>query len=179
MVELKCNSCSSTFYLNNVDKYTSKYVTFKCKNCGENSRSDISAYLELPKVGYEKGTSQTEIVESGNQYQIAKIMISKTSLKHYLTEGEYSFGRSSDLKPPTIEVFNDTYISRKHFIIIGKAISKTKFEYRIKDNDSKNGTWLNGARLKPSEEMYLQHNDEIRAGETRFSIVFEQLNIPI
>lgn len=179
MVELRCNHCKSTFYLNNVDKYKGSLVIFECKNCGKRSSSDISTFQNESTIIQDVDNSNTEIVESSIQYQIAKILILDSERKHYLTEGKYTVGRISELKPSIIEISNDTFISRQHFIIIGKAVSKTKIEYSVKDNDSKNGTWVNGIRLKSSEEIYLQHKDQLRAGNTSFEIIFEKLNIPL
>jgi hypothetical protein len=61
-------------------------------------------------------------------------------------------------------VLNDKSISREHAIIVQK-----EGRLYLRDNASTAGTFLNGRRLKPGEELLLRHNDLIGFGE----IVYE------
>lgn len=179
MIQLKCQECTSTISLNNAEKYLNKKVTFQCKSCGASNVCTINeSYLSYTSIE-ETSDLGTEIVESGHQCQIAKIIFLDTEIQHYLTEGEYTFGRESNLKSSMYKVLNDSFISRQHFVITGIAVTKTEFEYLIRDNESKNGTFLNDVKLSPNEEVYLNNDDTIRAGETQFKLVFENLNLAI
>ncbi len=56
-------------------------------------------------------------------------------------------------------IIRDASISKTHAVIElnGK-------DWRIRDNRSRNGTWLNGVRLKPNEKLALKSGDAIVLG---------------
>jgi pSer/pThr/pTyr-binding forkhead associated (FHA) protein len=58
---------------------------------------------------------------------------------------------------------DDAEMSRQHFVIWPKSSG-----YVIQDQDSKNGTLVNGQRIT---EKTLKPNDKIRAGQTQFVFV--------
>jgi pSer/pThr/pTyr-binding forkhead associated (FHA) protein len=58
---------------------------------------------------------------------------------------------------------DDKEMSRVHFVI-----SPTGNAYQIKDQDSSNGTWVNGQRISA---VTLKPNDRIQAGQTNFVFV--------
>lgn len=70
-------------------------------------------------------------------------------------------GRGGDIDP------NDRQASRHH-----AEVSYFDELYFLKDVGSRNGTFLNGERLQPNQEVALSQGDVIRIGETEF--VFEQ-----
>ena len=66
---------------------------------------------------------------------------------------------------PNNDIFlNDMTVSRKH-----ATLSKTSTSYRIKDEDSFNGVWVNGCAI--GNEM-LNVGDQLQIGS--FQLVFEQ-----
>jgi pSer/pThr/pTyr-binding forkhead associated (FHA) protein len=58
---------------------------------------------------------------------------------------------------------DDKEMSRQHFVISPKSGG-----YVIQDQNSQNGTWVNGQRVT---ETTLNPNDRIQAGQTRFVFV--------
>lgn len=57
-------------------------------------------------------------------------------------------------------VINDKSISREHAVIVQK-----EGRLYLRDNASTAGTFLNGKRLQPGEELLLRHNDLVSFGE--------------
>ena len=75
-------------------------------------------------------------------------------------------------RPGNDLMLEDSAVSRIHFEIATDDIG-----YRIRDLDSRNGTWVDGYRVV---EMYLRSGCVIRAGgsELRFSLLDEEVDIP-
>ena len=61
--------------------------------------------------------------------------------------------------------YDDALMSREHFYIIH---DKQKELYKIEDNDSANGTFLNGIKLEPYSGVTLKNGDQIKAGYQLF-----------
>jgi DNA-binding NtrC family response regulator len=75
-------------------------------------------------------------------------------------------------RPGNDLVLDDSAVSRIHFEIIADEIG-----FRIRDLDSRNGTWVDGYRVV---EMYLRSGSVVRAGgtELRFSVLDDEVDIP-
>ena len=75
-------------------------------------------------------------------------------------------------RPGNELVLDDIAVSRIHFEITVDDVG-----YRIRDLDSRNGTWVDGYRVV---EMYLPSGCTIRAGSTelRFSVLDDEIDIP-
>jgi len=80
----------------------------------------------------------------------------------HLVLDETSIGRSSD----SDITISDPLLSRKH-----STIFRRDNEYFVKDNESKNGTYLNNNRV--TEERPLKHNDVIKIGQTTLQFLAE------
>jgi transcriptional regulator with GAF, ATPase, and Fis domain len=78
-----------------------------------------------------------------------------------LSEGEITIGREAS---NGIAV-TDPSVSRKHCLLSGQD-----GRFRVRDLDSRNGTQVNGAVV---EEQWLQHGDEIAAGDSSFLFLLE------
>jgi hypothetical protein len=66
----------------------------------------------------------------------------------------------------------DKGVSRRHAVL-----QRVKRTITISDLDSRNGTYLNGARLISHQARFLRHGDEIHLGKLMFHIHFEQHQI--
>ena len=73
-----------------------------------------------------------------------------------LAEGEVTIGRDAANGIGVV----DPSVSRKHCVL-----SAQDGRFRVRDLDSRNGTLVNGASI---EEQWLQHGDEIAAGDSSF-----------
>jgi transcriptional regulator with GAF, ATPase, and Fis domain len=78
-----------------------------------------------------------------------------------LAEGEVTIGREASNGVAVI----DPSVSRKHCAVLGR-----EGKFQVRDLDSRNGTLVNGAVV---EEHWLQHGDEIGAGDTSFVFLLE------
>jgi Nif-specific regulatory protein len=79
-----------------------------------------------------------------------------------LSEGEVTIGREASNGIVVV----DPSVSRKHCLL-----SAQEGRYRVRDLDSRNGTLVNGAGI---EEQWLQHGDEIAAGDSSFLFLLEE-----
>ncbi len=78
-----------------------------------------------------------------------------------LSEGEVTIGREASNGIAIV----DPSVSRKHCLL-----SSQGGRYRVRDLESRNGTLVNGAAV---EEHWLQHGDEIAAGDSSFLFLLE------
>ena len=78
-----------------------------------------------------------------------------------LSEGDISIGREASNGIAVV----DPSVSRKHCLLSGQ-----EGKFRVRDLDSRNGTLVNGAGV---EEQWLQHGDEIAAGDSSFLFLLE------
>jgi DNA-binding response OmpR family regulator len=83
-----------------------------------------------------------------------------------------SFGRSADLPPKT-------YVDLSRFNAIDQGVSRVHMtlhnkdgRFLVEDNNSVNGTFLNGEPLKPHEPRAINNADEVRLGQLRVYIYF-------
>jgi len=122
-------------------------------------------FSPLETIGFvpEKDEKKEEIIEEGKTAYIpVPYIIIKTpsgERRFLLSEGKNTFGRSPDCSI----VINEKGVSREHFAIHVKGETFT-----IEDLNSKNGTFLNGKKIRSAE---LKNGDEIIAGEC--SLIFE------
>lgn len=79
-----------------------------------------------------------------------------------LPEGEITIGREASNGIAVV----DPSVSRKHCLL-----STQDGRFRVRDLDSRNGTLVNGAGV---EEQWLQHGDEIAAGDSSFLFLLEE-----
>ena len=80
--------------------------------------------------------------------------------------GFLSIGRESE----NLLVLDDDFVSRRHARIEKRS---EKGSYLLKDMNSQNGIFLNGARI---HQAVLNHNDNIKIGQTQFTFSFERYN---
>jgi transcriptional regulator with GAF, ATPase, and Fis domain len=78
-----------------------------------------------------------------------------------LSESEVTIGREASNGIAVV----DPSVSRKHCLL-----SAQDGRFRVRDLDSRNGTLVNGAGV---EEQWLQHGDEIAAGDSSFLFLLE------
>ncbi|HZW92576.1 MAG TPA: sigma 54-interacting transcriptional regulator [Candidatus Eremiobacteraceae bacterium] len=79
-----------------------------------------------------------------------------------LSEGEITIGREAS----NGIAIADPSVSRKHCLLTGRD-----GRFRVRDLDSRNGTLVNRAAV---DEQWLQHGDEIAAGDSSFLFLLEE-----
>ena len=83
-----------------------------------------------------------------------------------LAEGEVTIGRDASNGIAVI----DPSVSRKHCAFLGRD-----GKFQVRDLDSRNGTLVNGLVV---QEQWLQHGDEIAAGDSSFLFLLEEEDVP-
>lgn len=121
-------------------------------------------FSPMETIGYtpEKKEPEEKEAEGKTAYVAVPYLIIRTTggeRRFLLTEGKNTVGRSPDCNI----VINEKGVSREHFAVHVKGETIT-----IEDLGSKNGTFVNGKRIKSVE---LKNGDEIIAGEC--SLIFE------
>jgi Nif-specific regulatory protein len=84
-----------------------------------------------------------------------------------LAEGEITIGREASNGLAVI----DPSVSRKHCAVRGQ-----EGRFQVRDLDSRNGTLVNGNVI---EEQWLQHGDEIAAGDSSFLFLVEEEDVAV
>ena len=91
----------------------------------------------------------------------------KTGEKIFIDKEEFRIGKSKLHADYAIE--NNTAISRVHVVII----KRNGVSY-LKDNDSTNGTWIDGERLEPGREVLLKANMKVKFGDEDFTFYLRE-----
>ena len=85
----------------------------------------------------------------------------RTGEKIYITKDEFKIGKSKVHSDYAIE--NNTAVSRVHVVVI-----KRNGVCYMEDNNSTNGTFVDGERLEPGREILLKANMNIIMGDESF-----------
>ncbi|MFA9559956.1 FHA domain-containing protein [Evansella sp. AB-rgal1] len=88
------------------------------------------------------------------------LLLLSTNEKIILTKSTFTIGRDSNNTDYTL---SSKVIGRVH----AKILSSDGV-YFIKDNNSRNGTYVNGVRLQPMERMKVKHEDKIKMANEEF-----------
>lgn len=80
--------------------------------------------------------------------------------------GENPLGREND-DPDGVTLPEDLSLSRRHAVLTMKATRGGEYQLTVRDLDSKNGTFVNQAKVK-GESVGLQRGDVLRAGDSFF-----------
>ncbi len=85
----------------------------------------------------------------------------KSNEKIYIDKPEFTIGKSSTSVDYTVH--DNTAVSRIHCII-----NRENGVSYIKDNDSTNGTYLNGRNIKGEDKIFLTNNAKLILGDEEF-----------
>ena len=88
----------------------------------------------------------------------------KTGEKIYIDKDEFKIGKSRIHSDYSIE--KNTAISRVHVIVI----RRNGVNY-LKDNNSTNGTYVDGERLEPGREVLLKNDMRVKFGDEDFTFL--------
>ena len=107
--------------------------------------------------------------EIKGKIQIAQYKGQRLLAKRAIPAGGLLFGRSADCNV----VVDNHGVSSHHFRVLSGRTGK----YFVEDLHSKNGTFLNGARLSPGQRMEINIDDTIRIPGARF-LVWDDRPLP-
>ncbi|MBO4591884.1 MAG: FHA domain-containing protein [Eubacterium sp.] len=91
----------------------------------------------------------------------------KTGEKIFIDKDEFRIGKSKIHSDYAIE--NNTAISRVHVIV-----TKRNGASYLRDNESTNGTWIEGERLEPGREVLLKANMKVKFGDEDFTFYLRE-----
>ena len=181
--KFKCQKCNTitTVKIAFLMPYSGKLVVINCANpkCGAQSQIQVPNYNnDLPIIGQSINDeiAPTEFpVSQKSSFHFVRLKVlrsEKTEQQSFVLKmKEQSIGRLSsvvnDYKPDIAIVTKDRKISKNHFQIIQKKNQLGDTEAILKDEQSANGTFVNGSTvpLSPTEQIYLCNGDRIRIGE--------------
>ena len=176
-IRIKCKRCNRdlTFVITREMVGTSKII--KCPFC--NSIHEIflntSLLTKFPQQMVADGQGTViKTPKSESQQLIVDVLSNEyTDSQHFVLSQDYnSIGRKNNAGPscrPDVEIITtDKYMSKKHIVFKKKGNGFT-----LCDNDSTNGTYLNGKKLDKDEEPYLETGDVVRIGRTELKITIK------
>ncbi|MBR6402811.1 MAG: FHA domain-containing protein [Eubacterium sp.] len=91
----------------------------------------------------------------------------KTGEKIFIDKDEFRIGKSKIHADYAIE--NNTAISRVHVVV-----TKRNGVSYLRDNESTNGTWIEGERLEPGREVLLKANMKVKFGDEDFTFYLRE-----
>jgi hypothetical protein len=172
----------------NVDGFDAKKTSMGCPNCGHPvkplDKTCLNCSYQLrgeigdggnssspPQEGYIGGTvigggGIPDMNDEEDRRKLVGFLVSYTldsnGVFFPLYEGKNYIGRN---KTCNIYIQKDNKISEKHFSILYRAIDK---KFKFKDEQSTNGTFVNGALLDEGE---LSNHNRIRIGSTELILL--------
>jgi pSer/pThr/pTyr-binding forkhead associated (FHA) protein len=161
--------------------YSGKLVIINCANpsCGCKSKIQVPSYSPISQSykNVENEIAPTEIPFAQNRsVHFVKLKVLenlKTEEQAFILKlKEQTVGRLSqipgDYRPNIQITTKDKKISKNHFQIVQFKNTLGDTEVILKDEQSTNGTFLNGSTipLSHAEEVYLSNGDRIRIGDT-------------
>ena len=150
-------------------KKTSNNEGFIIQTQKENSLCEISHIEKLNEdtlLINEEEVKQTELFQTTPDIDlILRISNSNTNLIKQVQVRQFPFrvGRASQISELKIE---DNKVSRLHMTIVNKK----EITYVIDENSS-NGTYLNGSKILPQVEIEIKDEDVINIGNTEIGII--------
>ena len=172
-MKIQCNKCKHEFDLKIPNDVAGKRIKFKCKN--KKCRQEIE--LRVPTSG---NVDQSTIITSKEVKKIVSAFIEVipneiTGYSRFQLEiGKMTIGRKSESRKSNIQlVSDDTDISRIHCSIRWFIDPLGTLSFVLKDEDSKNGVFVNGDKLEAEEEIFLMEGDIIKMGNTSFLFIPE------
>lgn len=187
-IRITCTNCKSPIAFKiSADKCDTVQIV-KCEKCNTLNSAKIpdeKTLIALLNKGKKKQPFETDYQTEGGGtvvggiygneklLKLETVPNAQTGFQSFIVDQDFmSLGRKNEagqqFKPDLEIVTEDKYISKIHCAIQRKANKR----YVIKDLDSKNKTWLNGQALDSGEEIYLNHNDEIKIGRSLLKVTF-------
>ena len=114
----------------------------------------------VPEIAPDLSTYESAVADLIKPHFVRE----KTGEKIYITKDEFKIGKSRIHSDYSIE--KNTAISRVHVIVI----RRNGVNY-LKDNNSTNGTYVDGERLEPGREVLLKNDMKIKFGDEDFTFL--------
>jgi hypothetical protein len=167
-LKISCEKCDHNINVSlaTLENKKGESVKIRCKECDQFNSFEVTQEF-LAK--YNKGENETIVISNHDDDKIAKLNLKvhasdKTKEQLITLEmGKNIIGRS------TINTEDGT-ISRSH-CIIEVVRKKNHYKYQLSDNNSTNGTYINGKKIQEGEEFYISKKDEVFINKTKISLI--------
>lgn len=184
-----CKKCSHQIGVKYVmlEPHIGKTIKLQCKKCVNTTSVEVNAaLLNQARINQQKQKqsntvpidSHTEIISSHSQSKVLKCLFLIQRNEDTMAQnievnlGEFILGRrTADDSSNKLSIkTNDDTMSRNHCVINFNKSKSGIYEISIKDNNSKNGTFVNGKLLSEYDIKVLNNRDEIKIGQTKILI---------
>ena len=152
---MTCATCGVSLKVTNSKNEAVKVIS--CPRCG--SKIEVDFEEDKTVIGTVPKISRALLVMNGQSFELqmgANIV------------GRQSMTSEANIKLPV----NDPYMSRQHALVqvtkVNDRLCVTLSNYK-----NKNATLVNGVELRQSDEVVLNHGDEIVMGDTTMKIVMK------
>lgn len=169
VIKIHCKHCHHENKVEFSASLAGKKILFQCQN--KACKEKVS--FTMPNENHEDRSTLIFNDHSANPGVAFLILESeRQKYKYQLKDGIQVIGRKSSNKYPDIALdTDDRSVSRTHCIIDSFKNMTDKRCFVIRENNSKNGTYLNGNKLSQDDEIYLEDGDDIQLGH--ISLIFK------
>lgn len=183
---VKCSKCSYTGALGTYIEVEMVKLDYECTECGNkwfkhHEKGEVRPdRYRCPKCFHEIIEDKTSLPDSSiDAIPFVLEMRNDADFVWYgnkrffkLNKGINVIGRAAKNADPEVNIAlptKDYYMGRKHILINVELINETgHFKHVIVDNNSKNGTKLNGNEIPKGVQLILNKGDIITMGHTSF-----------
>lgn len=127
-------------------------------------------------AGVKKTTTwvrhQTDILRADSHRTTLAKLVTQGGVQYAISDRHVTFGSDQNLCDEVIP--NDRYISGKHFTIV-----KESDAFYIVDEQSRNGTSVNGQRIQPGQRVPLANSVFITVGQTSLQFYTGNVTVPL
>lgn len=173
MIKIKCPNCGAPLNIKEVPGIEDKII--HCPVCDENNPfskfkpvvqkvHDDTQYVKKNSdedLTTELNTIQEITVITGNAY-----LVDRNTKKTYRLDEDVNYvGRKAASTPPKVNVrieTSDMGFSRAHMCLEAVKQGNVR-KYKIKNDENKNMTFVNGVELDKNDVVYLKDNDIIKS----------------
>lgn len=172
-----CPDCSAPFTV----RQERQPKTNKCSKCG--STNLTSRYSDTPPAPQQQGPDDGGDTSLGGDldkmYRPGMLRLNGdeeswagADRDFTLVRGRNTLGRQSASSSSTIQFpTRDAFMSKNHAAVEVEMKRDATFEHILSDGGSTNGTFHNGNRLSPGDEIILVPGDTVRMGRTTFVFI--------
>ncbi|UFT99201.1 FHA domain-containing protein [Radiobacillus kanasensis] len=129
-------------------------------NPSDDWEDDANGTTVLGTVSHQEEEGTTFLGNNNQQLSKPFLLVDSSNEKVYVTKDEFIIGRD----PQQADyICANKVVGRVHAKLVMK-----QDEYFLQDNQSTNGSFVNGTKLKPNEKVKIRHEDKIKLANEEF-----------
>jgi hypothetical protein len=170
IMDFNCEHCDEKLSINNAGHLEqialNPNIKANCIHCKQQTR--IIPIVSPPPQVVEEDITQIDTPEGFGWLMVHDENTPKQTFD--LRLGINTIGRKKSIPVDVPIETADAYMSKNHCSITVVLRPNQTLAYILKDIGSKNGTYLNGTKLKADDMLYLQDGNTIQIGRTKVII---------